>query len=460
MANKRQQRRAKQVRRTNVRAAQRAKHPPTPADIAARLVRDFAVPLASRDPLDAELVASATMKTGWEQVLSAPEGTEPGELPHPALPVVSLLRQFRSTPGPLLDAALALAHALAVADREDPQLVAAAGVLVEQLREAGGQDPVWAGETGSYELVAAHDVRDAWMDEHQLVLGFRDEHGREHGFVISIDRIEGMQLAQIEVVDQREQMLDEVRESIAASDDPDLAVVEELTPARAAGLLGAAIEGTFDEGGDLLLESQHDELDLLHVVLARMDLLEQHAEADPNEAAATPFDSEFDDEAFDALVARFEAADERAAEPDATDEAIRLLLRWVHDLAYPRALFGPAQVQEVLLDVAPREVTDPTERAALPAALVAACRAWARFCARTVNVAPAVLDDVLQAIDHYAPQHEQAMAADPNSLLGSGHNGDDLNALVAQMTERMQSDGVDLGDTVAVREWMAANAPR
>jgi hypothetical protein len=76
-----------------------------------------------------------------------------------------------------------------------------------------------------------------------------------------------------------------------------------------------------------------------------------------------------------------------------------------------------------------------------------------------VGLGDAVLADALQAIEHYAPQHEQAMAADPGSLLGSGHVGEDLNKLVAQMTEQMRIAGVDLGDPVAVREWMTANAP-
>ncbi len=458
MSNKRQQKRAKQVRRTNVRAAQRAKRPPTPAEIAARLVRDFQMPLASRDPLDAELVASRLMHSGWEHVLAAPAEAA-NDLPHPALPVISLLRNLRVQPGELADAALALAHALAVADREDPQVAAAGGVLVEQLREAGAADPVWAGETGRYELVAAHDVRDVWMDEHQLVLGFRDEHQREHGLLVTIDRTEGMQLARLEVIDERERMLADVRESIAASDDADLAVVEELSPARAGGLMQAALAHTIDEGGDLLLESDQDEFDLLQVVMARLEILEAAVEADWDEAHATPFDADFDEAPVETLVERFSWSDERAAEPDASDVAIALLMRWVHDLAYPRALFGPVQVQDVLLDYVPRTVTDPDARIAMCGPMVATCRAWARYCARIVGLAPAVVDDVLAAIEHYAPQHEQAMRAAPGSLLGSGHTGADLNAAVAEMTQRMRDDGIDLDDPVAVRHWMETNVP-
>jgi hypothetical protein len=458
MSNKRQQRRAKQVRRTNVRSAQRAKRPPTPGEVALRLIRDFAVPLASRDPLDAELVASALMGTGWKQVLTLP-AEEATDLPHPALAVISLMRNLRVEQGELADAALALAHALCVADREDPQVAAAGGVLVEQLRAAGAQDPIWAGETGRYELVAAHDVRDAWMDEHQLVLGFRDESGREHGVLITIDRTEGMQFAQLEIIDRREQMLADVADSIAKSDDPDLAVVEELSPARAGGLLQAAIEGSFEEGGDLLQVSDQDELDLLQLVLARFELFEAAVEDATEEANATPFDSEFDEVPFDELVTRFTSSEEFAAEPEATPRSTELLLRWVHDIAYPRALFGPVQVQDVLLDHVPRRVTDTDERATIAGPMVATVRAWSRFCARVVGLGDAVLADALQAIEHYAPQHEQAMTADPGSLLGSGHVGEDLNKLVAQMTEQMRVAGVDLGDPVAVREWMTANAP-
>lgn len=458
MSNNRQQRRAKQVRRSNVRAAQRAKRPPTPDEIALRLIRDFAVPLASRDPLDAELVASALMGTGWKQVLDSP-AEEANELPHPALAVISLMRNLQVEAGDLADCALALAHALCVADREDPQVAAAGGVLVEQLRAAGAQDPIWAGETARYELVDAHDVRDIWMDEHQLVLGFRDESGREHGLLMTIDRTEGMQLAEIQVIDQREKMLTDIRKAIADSDDSETAVVEELSPARAGGLLQAAIEGTFDEGADLLLETDENELDLLQVVLARFELLEPALEDATEEANATPFDSEFDEESFDKLVERFSASDELASEPDATPRSIELLLRWVHDLAYPRALFGPVQVHELLLDYVPRTVQDRAERATIATPMIATTRAWARFCVGVVGLGDAVADDVLKAIEHYAPQHEQVMAADPGSLLGTGHIGEDLNRFVAQMTEQMRDAGVDLEDTVAVREWMTANAP-
>ncbi len=458
MSNKRQQRRAKQVRRTNVRASQRAKRPPTPGDIALRLVRDFAVPLASRDPLDAELVASALMGTGWKQVMGSP-AEDANDLPHPALAVISLMRNLRVDAGDLADCALALAHALCVADREDPQVAAAGGVLVEQLRAAGAQDPIWAGETGRYELVDAHDVRDVWMDEHQLVLGFRDEHGREHGLLMTIDRTEGMQLAEIQVIDQREKMLADIRTAITDSDEPETALVEELSPARAGGLLQAAIEGTFDEGADLLLETDEHELDVLQVLLARFELLEPTVRASHEEAMNTPFDSELDEESFDKLVERFSTSDELAAEPDATPRSTELLLRWVHDLAYPRALFGPVQVHELLLDYVPREVLDTEERATIAGPMLATSRAWARFCVRVVGLSEAVAADVLKAIEHYAPQHEQVMAADPGSLLGSGHIGEDLNTFVAQMTEQMRVAGVDLGDPAAVREWMTANAP-
>lgn len=456
MSNKRQQRRAKQVRRTNVRATQRAKRPPTPAETAARLVRDFAVPLASRDPLDAELVASALMSGGWQHVLAAPAG-DANDTPHPALPVISLMRNLRAEPGELADAALALAHALVVADREDPQVAAAGGVLVEQLREAGAQDPSWAGETARYELVDAHDVRDVWMDEHQLVLGFVDPHGREHGLLLTVDRTEGMQLAELNVIEDREKMLEDIRRSIAESDEADLAVVEALSPARAGGLLQAAIEGTFDEGADLLQESDDDQLALLQVVLARFDVMEAAAQADLDAANATPFDSEFGEESFDALLARFRGADEHAAETAITARSTELLMRWVHDLAYPRALFGPVQAQDVLLDYVPRTVTDPDERAAISEPMVATCRAWARFCVRVVGLSEPVLADVLAAIEHYAPQHAQAMHAPPGSLIGSGHSGEDLSAAVRAMTERMRQDGVDLGDAAAVRAWMSAN---
>ena len=458
MSNKRQQKRAKQVRRTNVRSAQRAKRPPTPGDIALRLIRDYAVPLASRDPLDAELVASTLMGTGWKQVMDSPAEAA-DDLPHPALAVISLMRNLRVEAGENADAALALAHALCVADREDPQVAAAGGVLVEQLRATGAQDPIWAGETARYELVAAHDVRDVWMDEHQLVLGFKDSSDREHGLLMTIDRTEGMQLGQVEVIDQREKMLDDIRKAIADSDESETAVVEELSPARAGGLLQAAIEGTFAEGADLLLETDENELDLLQLVLARFELLEDAVEEATEEANSTPFDSEFDEEEFDKLVERFTASEEFKAEADITTRSAELLLRWVHDLAYPRALFGPVQVHDVLLDYVPQEVTDTDERATIAGAMVATNRAWARFCARVVGLSDAVVDDVLKAIDHYTPHHEQAMSADPASLLGSGHGGADLNAMVAQMTEQMREAGVDLGDAAAVRAWMTANTP-
>jgi hypothetical protein len=377
MSQRRQQRRAKQVRRTNVRAAQRAKRPPTPTDIALRVVRDHAVPLASRDPLDAELVSSVLMAGGWEHVLEAPADIA-NELPHPALPVISLLRNLRVEPGELADAALALAHALVAADRQDPQVVAAGGVLVEQLREAGASDPVWAGETGNYELRAAFDIHDVWIVQHQLLLTFVDGAGREHGLMVLIDREHGLQVVELEVIDDPGTALAEMRATLAAGDEAAFMRIAEISPARAGGMLKGALEGTFNAHGDELVEG--GDAELLQVLIAREELLAEVAAADWDEANGTVFDSDLEALQPDALRARFESSAERAAAPGATDEAITPLIEWVQRYAYPRALFGPAQV-----------------------------RAWARFCGTLANLDEVVMSDVLSAIDHYAPMHEQAL---------------------------------------------------
>mgnify|MGYP006208423873 CR=1 FL=1 len=51
------------------------------------------VELTPSHPLDAELVAAQLLTPGWEQLLVAdPDQQE--QLPHPALPVVALLRNF------------------------------------------------------------------------------------------------------------------------------------------------------------------------------------------------------------------------------------------------------------------------------------------------------------------------------------------------------------------------------
>jgi hypothetical protein len=213
------------------------------------------------------------------------------------------------------------------------------------------------------------------------------------------------------VVDEPAALLAEVRASIESSEDAPLMRIDELSPARAGGMLAAAIEGTFDAHGDVLVE--RGDAELLQVLLAREELLEPIAKANWDEANATPFDSDLAELSVEELHERFEASGQLTDSGDASVEAVVRLMDWVHLLAYPRALFGPVQVEEVLLDHVPRALRgaelDDAALAATVEATIASVRAWALYCARLVELDDAAVADVLAAIDHYAPLHEQAL---------------------------------------------------
>ena len=134
------------------------------------------------------------------------------------------------------------------------------------------------------------------------------------------------------------------------------------------------------------------------------------------------------------------------------------LITWAHDFAHPRALFGPTQVEDLLIDHLPPTVVDVDERAAIADPMLAASRAWARHTASLAGLDDVVLDDALGAIEHYDPHFRQAMAADPGSLLGSGNVGS-MHQLMEIFMQRMVDEGVDTDDMDAVREWLEANRP-
>ncbi|MCW2928993.1 MAG: hypothetical protein JWM86_2961 [Thermoleophilia bacterium] len=414
MSSRRNQRRAKQVRRTNVRAARHAQQPPTPEQIALRIVREYAEPLNSRDPVDAEAIASFLMATGYEQLLALDPELQ-AEAPHPALPVISLLRNLRLEPGELLDATLALAIALRDSDREDPQVAAAGAVLVELLRGSGATDPEWADSIGRYELGTLVDIRDAWGDHHQLLLEFRDASGRTHGLSVEIDATDDFQVQDIEVLEDIGGFIEEMRTKVAEDEDADLLQLVELSPARVGDLLQAGIESTWESSGEAIAEN--DAIPLFGLLLARAGLFAEALEAaSDTELHDAAFDSELDALDHDALLARLVASPERAAETEATDAALAEVVAFaIENRELYRSRFAPSDVAMFLLDHM-AEHEDVQLRGEV-AALLAAARAWAMFSAETLGLPDALRQDVRRAISYYGVQYAQEIGALPAGAL-------------------------------------------
>lgn len=341
MSSKNQRRQAKQQRRAKRVSARRAEEN-SPGQIGLRLVRDLAPMLVSGDPIDAELAASHLLVPGWEQVLLEDPETA-NELPHPALPTLALLRELPiDGPSQDADAALALTHALVASDPKVPELVEGGGAIADRLRAAGATDPAWVLEPPAYEPTWAVVMRDAWTYLTRVTIAFRNAAGVEHGIVVEISRLHGYQILEIDVVEDPSALIEHLRrEDGPVSTDPML-VVEDIPLVYAAGLVKAALEGTFDHDGHVaLLDRDHegdDDITRLDVLLRRYALLEPIATSDWEAANEHPFRTELDDLTDEGeRRARF-----AAMVPDTAAGA--WLVDRIERAHWPVALFGPAEV--------------------------------------------------------------------------------------------------------------------
>lgn len=447
--SKRQQRKAKQQRRANQRAHQARRRPPTLAEIAGEFIAPFADDLLDDDLLMAELAMSDTLVSSYREAMVMHANGE--EAPCVAMPIVQLIDNVHPA-GPMRDAALALALLLVTYDPRDIELAARCGVLVERLVEAGGVRPSWAGDIGAWQLGECWVVRDVWCEQEQVLLQFTSTSGsEEHVVGAMIDRTEGHQLVEIEAFGPLEDLLTSIRTSLDGSDDADLMVLEQVPAARAGGMLEAALQASWDEAGEALLET--DAIERLGLLETRYELLLPLLESASWEAKfASPMSSELDELLRDDLVEQFVTSPEFAAEVDAgaSREAAVEIVEWVHGVSVERpATFGPSDAAAYLLVDLPSSDIDEARREAPVEPTLATVRAWARFAARHAQHDEAAVHTVLETIATVGARHADAM------LHGADDDDEPFDdGPAARLVAQMQAEGVDPTDPRALDAWM------
>lgn len=410
---KRQQKRAKQVRRTNQRAAQREQRPPTPEEITRRMLLQAHELLTEDDSLlNAEMIASDLAAPAWDALFTA-SAEEQESMPEPELRVLEILSvQRAATDQRVLDTALALALVATSFSPDDEQVARHGAELAEALRGAGATDPSWAGDIGQYEVTEAWQARDPWGTQFDLLIGFRDPSGNEHTLVVMGDEASGHQITDAHVDEPIAALVARMQELIDSESDErqrTLQLFEQLSPARAGGLMHGVVEGTVEAQADELAESD-DGLSGCSQIFARYALLkDQLFESLKDEWYSSPFTSALDEGTFDTLHEAFAASTQRAAETDASDEAVRAIADWVFNRGPAhRAVFAPLHVMQFVEEGIPARAeefdADATRLRAWSNELVAAMRAWARFAASHAPIDDAATDIVVEFIDSQHPQ--------------------------------------------------------
>lgn len=453
MSNRRQ-RRAKQVRRTNQRAALRLRRPPLPGEIVAQMLCNAADELLGPSMLRAELAASDIAAPAWATIFDSPRSAAE----HVAYPAFALTRmlesQVISTDQLVLDAALALALLLASSDATDADLASASAELVAKLREAGASEPAWVSELGHYELAETWIMRDPWCTQIDLLIGVSAPDPKDdHTLVVQGDQLRGFQIQRAFVEDPVGTLVPRLREVLAKAEPRDqlLGVLELLHPATAGGLLQGLIEGTWDaDGADL--RGSDDDLHAFSIVQSRFELLSAvHRETDRERWYGSPVSTELDDLQPDEFRERFAASDAYRAEDAITDRAARLVCDVIsdHRLSVWRAQFGPEQAAELLeyLFGAAREIEgDAVDE--LAAGVLATMRAYARYADELLGIAADVTEITIDVIDDELSLQVVA------TLMGIDVNVQRRPGMADRMVAAMVADGVEIGDQVSMDAWI------
>jgi hypothetical protein len=404
---KRQQKRAKQVRRTNQRAARRGQRPPTPEELTRRMLLQASELLAKDDSqLTAEMIASDLAATAWNRLFGAPTD-EQQQMSAPELSVVRMLAtQVHATDQRVRDTALALTLVVVAFDPSDAELTTEGPALVKALGAAGARVPRWADDVGGYEVTEAWQARDPWGTQFDLLIGFRDPSGNEHTLVTMGDEASGYQLTEAHIdepIGELAARLQQVIDEEADERQRTLQVFEQLSPARAGYLLQALVEGTFDADAQELNESESS-LSGCSQIFARFDLLHRTL-SDTDEWGSSSFASELDERSADELHDAFVASEQRAAESGATDDAARAVTTWVSSDKGPvhNAVFAPLHVMQFIDEGVPA--------GADAGAIAAALRAWARYAASHAPISDAATDIVVQFIDSQGEELAGAVRA-------------------------------------------------
>lgn len=440
MAGKgRQQRKAKQARRTNQRAAIREQRRPTAAETIATLLAVERERLLDEDPIGAELVASSILAAWYEEAFEDPDGIDEDE--PPALPLVrsiaSVLDELAAEPRHL-DAVVALVAAVKSLDPAAEELTDAAVELLADLRSRGATGPAWAAADPEWTLAEAWVARDVWDTTYDLVTRWRSAAGSEHALITSIAEGADYQFCAVDLAVDLDEVLEHYRAAFDRDDVRELLVLEQITPTKAGSRLQAGIENTWEEDGAWLVDSGAS-LELLAIVENRFERLLPLRTTNGDEwSDGGPVTSELDDLARPQLIERFTASDELAGARAAVRDQAPDLVEHAQYRAVYLAQCTPDHAEALLVAL----MRAAGEDADLDAA-AEAVRCWSRFTARHAGLPAAALDATLARV---AEVHARATAEGIDALAGQTPSD--------RFLDRARAAGVDVDDRNAMQAYV------
>ncbi len=399
----------------------------------------FESTLRLRDPLEAELVASALL--GAARQLSGHEDV--GSVIEEAF-----LLPARGSSTPL---ALALLRALeAVADTAE--LRARISAYASELSARGVADPRWAAMLGQVEVGGCWQLADVFGDQASLLCTFH--YGkRAHAFLALLDfNHGGGWVKDLYPADDPDRVLKEFRKE--AKRNVGLMELTAIGPGTARRLLEDGIQVA-----DMTLNPDVTEeyLQTRAVALARCRTMPDRL----GEDLADKDDVEVPDEERDRIVRTFFDSDQARGlrRTDAEMAAVSLLVDYGCDYDDNRPLrVSPAKTAGFLLDFVHRKVIlDAGTKAVLPSVV----GAWNRWVATEMKLAPAAREELFAAVDSIVLEFEGAPSHDPLAeLMGSGELPPELAQVFAALSADDQPAPATRGRKRASKRGKVSGATR
>jgi hypothetical protein len=363
--------------------------------------------MATDDPLEAEVWASAALGTTYKA----------------SLPIGVMERFHEAVWDGVLTEAEARGGAGSLAAVADDPLATRATEAAGRLATGDTPEPPWADEIGAAELVEAWRLADQYGDQTMYFASFRYAGRPDHAITALYDENLGgiVKDAGLGTVagDPRAK----------ADEDPDT-TVEDVDAGTFAGVAAAAIAS-----GDMYLDNDwtQDFKELRALLRARVRGLPQSVPS----AADPP-----DDAAREALVDEFLSTADAPPDDDVTRAVLDHCLSARCDFGDGDPLrWSPTVVEMFLLDFLPR-------KAALDArqigAILDVLRRWVAFCLERRGLERRWIEETQAMVDELAPAFRRAVT-DPSSF-----------GPAKAMASAMLADGVDLTDPEAVQAWIEA----
>jgi hypothetical protein len=392
------------------------------------LLRQFGLTATDKDPLDAEVMASAVCGDGWQ-------ADGPGTDDY--APVEGLLAsaQLSKPKAGTLEFARLAAWIV-----PDPALAMRARGLAGDLAARGVREPRWSPELDQLTAVGCWTTRDVYGDSTSVLCSF-ERAGRAHGLLVLVDHNHlGGWAKDITLVDDVVQAVALMRE---AADDDEALVFEQADPAQVRRLLKNAFDAT-----DMTWEPDVSEefADLRALALARLRALPDPA---PREEPA-----EIDDDARQQVVREFLASPEAAELPTGEDleYCVRLIVDYGADYDDGKMLrVSPVKTEIFLLGWLPKKVVlSPEDRAVLPQLMPA----WTKWAGSRQGLSGKVLDEILEAVqwctEHFDESYDDVHNMSPaRALLGDlpqAETAEDLQEVLERRMFTMPYFGTRIGD--------------